>query len=216
MMKDNSRVFVVFLCCVFCILFFSFGDSLFTPEAQHSGTLISEKGTRFQPGDIITILVREKISASTTADTNTKKESDVESKANEKDNNFLTADSPDGLGLLNSDLLPNWKIEAKNETKARGKTTRTSTLTTTIACIVTQVYPNGNLKIEGEKRVTVNREDSLLTVSGVVRSKDVAPDNTVLSTQVANAQVQLKGKGELWNNQRRGIITKILDWFSPF
>lgn len=215
-MKNKRYILGVFLCCVLCSLSFSYGDSLFTPEAQLSGTLISEKGTRFQPGDIITILVREKISASTTADTNTKKESDVESKANEKDNNFLTAEKPDGLGLINPDLLPNWKIESENETKARGKTTRTSTLTTTIACTVTRVYPNGNLKIEGEKRVTVNREDSLLTVSGVVRSKDVAPDNTVLSTQVANAQVQLKGKGDLWNNQRRGIITKILDWFSPF
>ncbi|HOQ32676.1 MAG TPA: flagellar basal body L-ring protein FlgH [Candidatus Hydrogenedens sp.] len=215
-MKNKRYLFIMYLSFFLCFLSQSYGDSLFTPEAQRSGTLISEKGTRFQPGDIITILVREKISASTTADTNTKKESDVESKANEKDNNFLIADKPDGLGLINSDLLPNWKIEAENETKARGKTTRTSTLTTTIACTVTQVYPNGNLKIEGEKRVTVNREDSLLTVSGVVRSKDVAPDNTVLSTQVANAQVQLKGKGDLWNNQRRGIITKILDWFSPF
>ncbi len=210
------KIMIVFLLCILCILSISYGDSLFTQDAQRAGTLISEKGTRFQPGDIITILVREKISASTTADTNTKKESDVESKAKEKDNNFLVAEKPDGLGLLNPDLLPNWKIEAENETKARGKTTRTSTLTTTIACVVTQVYPNGNLRIEGEKRVTVNREDSLLTVSGVVRSKDVAPDNTVLSTQVANAQVQLKGKGDLWNNQRRGLITKILDWFSPF
>ncbi len=207
---------VIALCFIVTTVINSFSDSLFTPEAQQAGTLIAEKGTRFQPGDIITILVREKISASTTADTNTKKESDVESKANEKDNNFLTADKPNGLGLINPDLLPNWKIEAENETKARGKTTRTSTLTTTIACVVTQVYPNGNLRIEGEKRVRVNREDSILNISGIVRSKDVAPDNTVLSTQVANAQVQLKGKGDLWNNQRRGLITKILDWFSPF
>jgi len=199
-----------------CSLFVCYGDSLFTTEAQLSGTLVSEKGTRFQPGDIITILVREKITASTTADTNTKKESDVENKVNEKDNPFLTAEKPEGLGLLNPEELPRWKIEAENETKTRGKTTRTSTLTTTIACIVKQIYPNGNLRIEGEKRVTVNREDSLMLISGVVRSKDVAPDNTILSTQVADAQVQLKGKGDLWNNQRRGIITKILDWFSPF
>lgn len=208
-------------CLILCFLLFGYmmvgySDSLFTPEAQQAGTLVVEKGVRFRPGDIITVLVQEKISASTTADTNTKKESDVESKANEKDNSFLVAESPKGLGLLNKEQLPNWKIEAENETKARGKTTRTSTLTTTIACVVTAVYPNGNLKIEGEKRVTVNREDSILYISGIVRGKDVRPDNTVLSTQVANAQVQLKGKGELWNNQRRGLITKILDWFSPF
>ncbi|MCX8064892.1 MAG: flagellar basal body L-ring protein FlgH [Candidatus Hydrogenedentes bacterium] len=191
-------------------------DSLFTPEAQMSGSIITEMPVKFQPGDIITVLVREKVSASTTADTNTKKESDVESKANENSNKFLTADEPNGFGLLNPEQLPNWKIEAENETKARGKTTRSSTLTTTIACVVTQVYPNGTLKIEGQKRVTVNREDTILHIAGIVRARDVAPDNTVLSTQVANAEVQLKGKGDLWNNQRRGLITKLLDWFSPF
>ncbi len=212
----QKKTLIILFISIVCCLSFSYGDSLFTQQAQLSGTLISEKATRFQTGDIITILVREKITASTTADTNTKKESDVENKIDEKDNTFLTAEKPDGLGLLNPEELPRWKIEAENETKTRGKTTRTSTLTTTIACTVKQIYPNGNLRIEGEKQVTVNREDSLLNVSGIVRSKDVAPDNTVLSTQVADAQVQLKGKGDLWNNQRRGIITKILDWFSPF
>ncbi len=211
-----KRVFLIVLSISFVIAGSLNGDSLFTPEAQMAGSLITERPVRFQPGDIITVLVREKVSASTTADTHTKKESDVESKANENNNKFLTADEPKGLGLLNPEQLPNWKIEAENETKARGNTTRSSTLTTTIACVVTQVYPNGSLRIEGEKKVTVNREDTILHISGIVRAKDVSPDNTVLSTQVANTEIQLKGKGDLWNNQRRGLITKILDWFSPF
>ena len=160
------------------------------------------------------VLVREEISASTMADTNTKKESDVESKAGANENEFLIADT--GLNILNSEELPNWAIESENETKTTGKTRRTSSLTTTVTCFVTQIFPNGNILIEGEKAMTVNREESTVVVSGMVRSTDVTPANTVLSTQMANVQVHLSGKGPLWNNQRRGLVTRFLDWFSPF
>lgn len=191
-------------------------DSLFNQAAQKSGTLISEKIARFAVGDLITVLVREKIDASTQADTNTKKESDVESNANAADNAFLIADEPTGNNILKPDDLPNWQIEAENETRNTGRTKRVSTLTTTITCFVQEVLENGNLRIQGEKTVTINREDSTLVVSGIVRPKDILPDNTVPSTQLANATVLLKGKGPLWNNQRRGLVTRFLDWFSPF
>lgn len=189
-------------------------DSLFTASAASAGTLVSEKTSRFMPGDIITVLVREEIAASTMADTNTKKEADVESQAGATGNEFLVSNS--GLNILNKEELPNWDIETKNETKTTGKTRRTSSLTTTVTCFVTQVLPNNNIMIEGEKAMTVNREESTVIVSGVVRPTDVTPQNTVLSTQIANVQVHLKGKGPLWNNQRRGFVTRFLDWFSPF
>jgi len=189
-------------------------DSLFTASAARSGTLISEKTARFEIGDIITVLVKEEIDASTTADTNTKKESDVESEANANENEFLIARN--GMNFINKEELPNWNIEVENETKARGKTVRKSILNTTVSCLVTEVFPNGNLRLEGEKAMSVNREDSVLKVSGIVRSRDVTPANTVQSTQMANVQLKLRGKGPLWNNQRRGLITRLLDWFSPF
>ncbi|MCX5759408.1 MAG: flagellar basal body L-ring protein FlgH, partial [Candidatus Hydrogenedentes bacterium] len=66
------------------------------------------------------------------------------------------------------------------------------------------------------KTVSMNREDSTIHVSGIVRARDVTPANTVLSMQVANAQIILKGKGPLWNSQRRGLLTRFLDWVSPF
>lgn len=196
-------------------------DSLFVQPATTSNTrgntLIADRVARFELGDIITVLVRERIDASTQADTNTKKETEVQSKAAESDNPFLTTDKYDGgLGIIDPEELPNWKGETDNETKNRGTTTRESTLTTTVGCIVMQVLPNGNLIVQGERKVTVNREDSTLVVSGMIRAKDVRADNTIQSTQMANAQIQLKGKGELWNNQRRGLMTKITDWINPF
>lgn len=191
-------------------------DSLFNQRAAKDATAISEKLDRFEPGDIITVIVRETLDASTTADTKTKKESGVKSDAAAAANPFLVGAKPNGNNILNPGELPNWDIQAENETKDTGNTRRKNTLTTSITCTVEEVYPNGNLKIVGEKQVAVNREDSTVYLSGIIRSKDITAQNTIQSTQVANATVRVKGKGPLWNNQRRGIVTKVLDWFSPF
>lgn len=191
-------------------------DSLFSQQTAKDTSTVSEKLDRFEPGDIITVIVRETLDASTTAGTNTKKESDVKADAAAAANPFLVGDKPDGNNILNPGELPNWDIQSQNETKNTGDTRRRNSLTTSITCTVVEVFPNGNLKIEGEKQVTVNRDDSMVSVSGIIRSKDISAQNTIQSTQVADASVTVKGKGPLWNNQRRGIVTRVLDWFSPF
>lgn len=190
-------------------------DSLFKMAAHRQGTLIA-KPNRFGVGDIITVLVDETINASVKADTNTKKESEINAEAKAADNAFLVTPGPGGLNLLQKEELPNWQIEAENEHKARGQTTRKSTLSLSISCLIVEVLAGGTLRIEGTKEVTTNREDTTVCVSGLVRPRDIGPDNTIRSSQIANAVIRLKGKGPLWNNQRRGVFTKILDWFSPF
>ena len=192
----------------------AWADSLFNREAEKSGTLISQKVNRFNPGDLITVMVEEKINASTTSDTNTKKEGGVQSQADATANTLLT--SAKGLNLLNAEQLPNWDIQTTNETKTRGQTQRKSTLTTEVTCTVKSILPNGNIMLEGDKKMSVNREDSTVHVAGVARSKDITPANTITSSQLANAQVILRGRGPLWNNQRRGLVTRFLDWVSPF
>ncbi len=194
----------------------AFADSLFTRSAEKSGTLVSDKVDRFEVGDLITVMVRESIDASTTANTNTKKEVDTKSEAGETDNEFFVANGPQGLNLMNPKTLPNWDIGVTNETKARGTTLRKTTLNTAVTCTVKEVFPNGTIALEGERKVTMNREDSKLHVSGIARAKDVAAGNTIQSSLLANAEIVLRGKGPLWNNQRRGLFTRFLDWVSPF
>ncbi|MBL7647174.1 MAG: flagellar basal body L-ring protein FlgH [Candidatus Hydrogenedentes bacterium] len=191
-------------------------DSLFSQQTAKDATTVSEKLDRFEVGDIVTVIVRETLNATTSAGTNTKKESDVKADAAAAANPFLVAEQPDGNNILNPGELPNWDIQSENETKNTGDTRRRNTLTTSITCTVVEVFPNGNLKISGDKQVTVNRDDSIVTVSGIIRSKDITAQNTIQSTQVADASVLVKGKGPLWNNQRRGLVTRVLDWFSPF
>ena len=191
-------------------------DSLYDPGADGRKSLLSRKDPHFAVGDVVTVMVQETIDASTAANTNTKKESDVQAKASAADNTFLVAPKPNGFGLLNQEWLPNWGLEAENEHKSSGTTKRTNRLTTTVSCLVTGVNTNGTIELEGTRDVTVNREDSRLYVRGVARARDVSLANTIPSSQLANATVELRGRGPLWNNQRRGIVTRILDWFSPF
>ncbi|MBI2423465.1 MAG: flagellar basal body L-ring protein FlgH [Candidatus Hydrogenedentes bacterium] len=204
------------LCAASLIAAPAWGDSLFNQEASKGGTLVSQKVSRFEVGDIITVMVRESLNADTSAETNTDKKNKIDMQAPIAANPLLVGNPPEGPGIFNPGELPNVDIETKNKAQNTGSTSRKNTLTTSISCFVTQIFPNGNVELRGEKRVTVNRDDSIIEIVGIVRSKDVTPENTVLSSQVANAQVMVKGKGPLWNNQRRGLLTKFLDWFSPF
>ena len=199
-----------------CVCSYAWTDSLFSVIVASEGTLISDKKVRFEVGDIITVLVRETTEASTDSNTNTKKESAVEAEASAADNEFLIAETPGGLNFIPRELLPNWKVEIENEHKTKGQTRRKNRLVMTVACTVERILETGNIEIQGMKRVTVNQEDSTLFVQGLIRPQDVTAANTIQSTQIANAIIELKGRGPLWNNQRRGLFTKVLDWFSPF
>ncbi len=192
----------------------SWSDSLFSSETAARGTLISDNKMRFEVGDLVTVLVRETIDAQTDSDLETAKESTIEATAAAAANAFLTGG--DGLIDFKPGELPNWSIEIENEHEAEGTTLRRNRLTATVTCVVTRVFPNGNIQLEGQKRVTVNREDTFLVVSGIARARDVTAENVVNSNQLASAIFDLKGEGPLWNNQRRGILTRILDWISPF
>ena len=194
----------------------AWADSLFSKRVADNGTLISDQRTRYEVGDIETVLVRENIDATTEASTETEKEASLSATATTDDNRFLVGGGQGGLGLIPKELLPNWGIEMSNEHEAEGTTTRSNRLVMDVSCVVMKVLANGNIEIEGTKQVTVNREETQLTVKGTVRARDVSPANTVLSNQLANATIELKGHGPLWNNQRRGLFTKILDWVSPF
>lgn len=195
---------------------FAGADSLFSEDTEKKGSLVSDGKQEFEVGDIITVLVRESVDASATADTTTNKETENTSEAEEGGNSLLTAPKPTGFGIMNAAKLPNWDFEWERDHQAQGETARSNTLTMTVACQVTKVHDNGNIDIEGAKKVKVNREDTTMVIKGTVRSRDVTPANTVDSTQLAGAFIGLEGKGPLWNNQRRGLLTKLLDWVSPF
>ena len=186
-------------------------DSLFSELVAERGSLYSDEKVRFEVGDVITVLVSETTDARTRASTETEKESSLEASAS---SDFLTSSS--GLNILKSGELPAWQFEAKNEHDGGGTTQRNNTVSAMVSTMVVEVMAGGNLLIEGHKTLVVNREKTQIQVRGIIRARDVTPRNTILSSQIADAEISFDGGGPIWNSQRRGFLTKLLDFIWPF
>ena len=100
--------------------------------------------------------------------------------------------------------------------EGKGSTQRQSTMNARIVARVVEVLPNGDLRIEAEKMVKINKEDEKLSLSGIVRPRDVSGDNSVPSTSVGDLKVTLNGKGVASNDNSPGWIWRLLDKISPF
>ena len=160
-------------------------------------------------GDILTVLVVESSSTDRKAETNTKKESDNQlNLSNFFGNTHFLAGPAGNKGRFD--------FTGNNEQKASGNITRQDTVTAQIPARVMKILDNGLLLVEGRRAVVVNDETQTLAFSGVVRPDDITPENTVRSTQVADAEVTIVGKGILAEKQRPGILQRIFDVFRVF
>lgn len=149
-------------------------------------------------GDLITVVISENSVANFAASTATSK--------NDKTD----------IGRINIPFLKGLfgalGTSTASSTSGTGTTAQSSNLTATMTATVKQVMPNGNLVIEGVRWVHVNKEIQSFKLTGVVRSDDVAADNTVKSESIADAQITMDGKGGIADRQRRGLLHRLLDW----
>ncbi|HET6976321.1 MAG TPA: flagellar basal body L-ring protein FlgH [Pyrinomonadaceae bacterium] len=100
--------------------------------------------------------------------------------------------------------------------EGKGSTGRQSSLRARIAARVVEVLPNGDLRIEAEKVLKVNKEDERLILSGIARTRDISADNVVPSTLVGDLKVALNGKGVASADNQPGWLFRLLDKVSPF
>ena len=101
-------------------------------------------------------------------------------------------------------------FSTNNTATGEGSTERKHHATGTIACLVTEVLPNGNLVIEGTRDVRTSEETLQFQLFGVIRPQDVNADNQISSTLIANAEIAVKGRGIISRTQKVGIVTQIL------
>ena len=107
-------------------------------------------------------------------------------------------------------------LASGNSSEGQGKINRKETLTTKVAAIVTQVLPNGNLVIEGRQEIRVNYEVRELIVAGILRPEDIAADNTVESSKIAEARISYGGRGQISAVQQPRYGQQVLDVLLPF
>ncbi|WP_176819358.1 flagellar basal body L-ring protein FlgH [Ferrimonas sediminum] len=83
---------------------------------------------------------------------------------------------------------------------------QSNSLDGSISVNVLQVLSNGNLVIRGEKWITINDGEEYIRLTGLIRPRDIKPDNTVESTRVANARIQYSGTGTFAESQKTGWL----------
>jgi flagellar L-ring protein precursor FlgH len=185
-------------------------DGSLWPGEQHS--LYADHKAR-TIGDIVTITISEKASASKQASTTTDRTSS------------MSAGIPHLFGLEKSSLVgnnPNLDInklvEASfaNKFAGTGTTVRKEDLIASLTAQVVDVYPNGNLKIRGGKEVQVNNEVQVIYMTGIIRPVDIMANNTVDSKHVLNAKISYTGKGAISDKQKPGWLMRTLDNIWPF
>jgi flagellar L-ring protein precursor FlgH len=106
--------------------------------------------------------------------------------------------------------------ESAQSFSGQGRIQRRGSLQATLPVRIRKVMPNSDLYIEGSKVVLIGSEEQHLYVSGIVRAADVSPDNSVLSSRIAEAEIEVTGRGDVSNQQRPGWASRWLSKLWPF
>jgi len=164
-----------------------------------------------RPGDIITVNV-------TVADTAQLQNSTTRTRTNADDanlTNFFGLETPlaAATGADPSSLV---KMGSDTSNVGSGAINRSETINLTLAALVTQVLPNGNLVIGGHQQVRVNNEMRDLQVAGIVRTEDITSANTVDLSQIAEARISYGGRGTVSDMQQPRYGSQLFDILMPF
>ncbi len=192
-MKMKMKMKKIFIAGIILIFFMLTGS-------LHAQSLWNDNANWFaderpgRVGDIVTVLIDER--------TDAKDEStmDIQKSAN---HSFT-----DGTGILK--ILRGLSFSGSSASAGDGSIERKHHATGTLACLVTEVLPNGNLIIEGTRDIRTSEEILQFQLIGVIRPQDVNSDNEINSKLVANAELSVKGHGTISRTQNPGIVTRIL------
>ena len=202
MEKISTLVNLILIC-------FFLGTSMVSAKKGmtiYQASIFADKKAR-QVGDLLTILVIERASASREAKTKTSRTSD----RNGKLGAFVGLPTR-GLGATGNILPEGISLSSASNFDGLGSTEQSDALDATVSVVVTEVMANGTLVIEGQRQITVNGEQQTLIIKGMVREQDVSANNTVMSTSLANAEISYQGKGMISRQQKPGLLSRLIDW----
>jgi flagellar L-ring protein precursor FlgH len=159
-------------------------------------------------GDVLTIRLTETTSASKSAVTKTTKTTSVNNTGPTLFGKTYTA---------NGQPIGTVTLAGADAFDGEGQSTQGNSLAGSLTVTVMEVQPNGNLVVQGDKTLKLNQGDEFVHVSGIVRSTDIATDNSVTSDRVADAHISYSGKGVIDSSNRMGWLARFFNSaFSPY
>ena len=184
--------------------------------ASEADTLFEDSRAR-RVGDIVVVKLVENTKAQNKAETSSNKKSSNDYQVANMFNRGHAGFIPFmPIGPQPSVGLPILDTDSASGINSTGKTKRENYVTTSLATRVLRVLPGGLMEIEGAREIRVNEETEYMVVRGMIRSKDVSADNSVLSTQIADASIEYYGKGVLADKQKPGWFSRLMDNVWPF
>lgn len=152
-------------------------------------------------GDILSVILSERTQSSKTADTEITKE------------NSISLGTGNVLGAAPSIGGVNFSTEVEQDREMTGEASsdQSNSLSGSIAVTVADILPNGLLMVRGEKWMTLNNGQEFIRVKGLVRPEDVQPDNSVMSTKLADARITYSGTGELADANKQGWASRFFN-----
>jgi flagellar L-ring protein precursor FlgH len=176
---------------------------------------IAEPETRvIQKHDIITIIIDENSSTTSSQKLETEKESSMSANVDAMVSWLKLLELRLEQGDINNvDLID---LATSREFTGEGDYERKDKFTARISAIVREVKPNGTMLVEARKTIARDNEISELVLSGLVREEDITQQNTILSSQMADLRIILENQGDLKKAAEKGLITRVLDTVFAF
>lgn len=166
----------------------------------------------WQAMDLVTIVVTETSLGRHTADTEVKSKSEFLAAIE----NFFGLEEQTQTWSHPPDLSSLIKASTQNDFKGEGRTIRQGQLNARISAVVAEVLPSGLLRIEGEKIISVNNEEQVMVISGLVRQRDISSDNEVNASKIAQIRIDYYGKGTVGEAQYGGWFARAMRILWPF
>lgn len=184
---------------------------------QGSWTVVTTpEPRRFAIQDLVTIVIREQSSTKSESTLETEKETKIDGDVSAFPHLTLQSLLDGRLRAGDTENLPKVGVNFKNDFEGEAEYERKDTMTTRLGGRVVDVKPNGTLSIEARTFIQNDDEKMEILVTGYCRPDDIAPDNSVLSTQIYDLRITKLNSGELRKTSKKGFITRVLETLFNF
>ncbi|MEI9997596.1 MAG: flagellar basal body L-ring protein FlgH [Rhizomicrobium sp.] len=148
-----------------------------------------------QVGDVLEIVISESATASNTATNGSSRSTNLA-----------------GQVTAGASFNEGGALNLSSGSDNSGTTGRSGGIVALVSARVEGVLPNGDLSVAGAQMININGERTNIKIRGVVRVADIAPDNSVASSRLADAQIDYDGSGFVSRSAAPGLATRIFNW----